>query len=82
MPLTIPVARHCMRFITSMSRRRKGEDVCWPYSGIDLTTDRYRGQNIIGINTRKLRRNWYRMLKGNLTGKLNHFIKGPNVSCL
>ncbi len=35
-PLTIRVARRCMRSIRAMSCRRKGEDACWPYSRIGM----------------------------------------------
>ncbi len=38
-PLIIRVARRCMRFITAMSRRRYGEDACWPYFRIGLQGD-------------------------------------------
>ncbi len=37
MPLTIRVARRCMRSIKAMSHCRYGDDACWPYSRIGLT---------------------------------------------
>ncbi len=56
MPLTIRVARRCMRSIRAMSRRRYGEDACWPFSRIGLTSARYRGRKISGVKTAKPRR--------------------------